>query len=511
MRRFLLLASAVLGAGPILAVTAMPAEPAAAPWPEVARADLDHIRHSFAEDHPGAIDEENPDFRAWLAEGHRQAGDRAAAARDLGDVLGAIRFYVAGFADGHTVFQPAYVPARLVWPGFLTAREGDRFVVRAVAESWPVPLPPAGAELVACDGRPPRELLAEQVLPLVDGRTRLESTYARHAPWLLVRGGGVEAPFYTTCALRLPEGEATGGERDFELRWRGESTASVERQLERAAQRPAAVGIGIEERAPGEHWVHLPTFGPAGGDAERMRQVVERMRELRDARRIVFDVRGNEGGSSTWGRQLVTGLFGEEQAHWRWCVTPGGGGRAMWRVSRGNLAAIRGGLLPQLADRFGEQTDVYAAFRRTGEAMEQALATGELFVPQGGAGEQTLSREGCGPEPANPVAVRTVLLTDGYCGSACLDFADMLLPMPGVVHAGRQTGADTVYMEVRQIELPSGLGSVSLAQKVYRDRRRGHNEPYEPTLRYEGDLSDTGAVERWLREALAARDGADGS
>jgi hypothetical protein len=92
-----------------------------------------------------------------------------------------------------------------------------------------------------------------------------------------------------------------------------------------------------------------------------------------------------------------------------------------------------------------------------------------------------------------------VLLTDGYCASACLDFADWLLNLPGVLHVGRQTDADTVYMDVRNERLPSGLGAFTIAQKVYRDRARGHNEPYEPAHRYDGDLADTGAVQAWVR------------
>ena len=53
-------------------------------------------------------------------------------------------------------------------------------------------------------------------------------------------------------------------------------------------------------------------------------------------------------------------------------------------------------------------------------------------------------------------------------------------------------------MEVRGVTLPSGIASLNLPVKVFRNRPRGHNEAYVPAMRYEGDINDTAAVEKWL-------------
>lgn len=64
----------------------------------------------------------------------------------------------------------------------------------------------------------------------------------------------------------------------------------------------------------------------------------------------------------------------------------------------------------------------------------------------------------------------------------------------GAVQVGRETSADTVYMEIRQASLPSGLAEVAVPMKVYRGRARGNNEPQRPQYVIEGDMSDDAAL-----------------
>ena len=94
---------------------------------------------------------------------------------------------------------------------------------------------------------------------------------------------------------------------------------------------------------------------------------------------------------------------------------------------------------------------------------------------------------------------KVFLLTDAWDASAALDFCDLLLVIAGVIQVGQPTSADSVYLDARwPVALPSGLGDISLPMKVYRDRRRGNNQPYLPALRWEGDITDTAALQRWV-------------
>lgn len=47
---------------------------------------------------------------------------------------------------------------------------------------------------------------------------------------------------------------------------------------------------------------------------------------------------------------------------------------------------------------------------------------------------------------------------------------------------GKTTSADSLYMELRSIPVPSGKGFLNIPTKVYRNRPRGHNVPYVPDI-----------------------------
>lgn len=51
---------------------------------------------------------------------------------------------------------------------------------------------------------------------------------------------------------------------------------------------------------------------------------------------------------------------------------------------------------------------------------------------------------------------------------------------------------------VRGVDLPSGLGTLALAQKVYRGRARANNQAYVPQLPYRGRIGDTAPLQAWV-------------
>jgi len=89
------------------------------------------------------------------------------------------------------------------------------------------------------------------------------------------------------------------------------------------------------------------------------------------------------------------------------------------------------------------------------------------------------------------------VITDPNCMSACLDAVDLWTSM-GAVTAGLETGADTTYMEVRQVKLPAGIGGFSLPMKVFSGRPRGSNQPVSPKYRFDGDIADTVLLQNWV-------------
>ena len=89
------------------------------------------------------------------------------------------------------------------------------------------------------------------------------------------------------------------------------------------------------------------------------------------------------------------------------------------------------------------------------------------------------------------------MLSNGTCGSSCLNFADVVLMVPGVKLIGSSTAADGALMEVRDGKMPSGLGGISIPMKVERGAGRAPLEYYAPDVAYDGLWSDA-AVRAWV-------------
>jgi hypothetical protein len=96
-----------------------------------------------------------------------------------------------------------------------------------------------------------------------------------------------------------------------------------------------------------------------------------------------------------------------------------------------------------------------------------------------------------------PPKGRVYVLTDLGCASACLDAVDLWTAL-GAVQIGQETGADSLYMDIRRVPLPSGFAQAIVPMKVYRGRKRGSNVPAVPVHRYTGDMRDTPALQRWV-------------
>ena len=152
-----------------------------------------------------------------------------------------------------------------------------------------------------------------------------------------------------------------------------------------------------------------------------------------------------------------------------------------------------------MKEQFSDSSANYQFWRSLSEDMKKALSKKADFIKQPEWGEDAI--EGSSSE-YRKTPKHIYFLTDAHCGSACLNLADVLLALPGVTHVGQETSVDTVYMDIRMLSLPSGVGEFSLAQKVYRNRPLGHNESYIPEIIYTDNIQDTPLLNRWFRSKV---------
>jgi hypothetical protein len=483
--RFLFLGLALLFSTAPLA--AQP--PAERDWSVALRQDAQALHDEIAANHPGPVNPRDPKFARRNDAQLALALKRARDARTYGDYFFALREYIASFDDGHMGFG-AYgdTPSHSSWPGFLTdydARGDIRVVSRA--DDAPVPL---GAKLIGCDGRS-ADRVAAMTLGKMWGRWQLESQRRQDGPYLFAPEESRYIRRPSVCTF-----DVDGKRKRITLGWRPIDLGDVLRMV-RAIKHVAPRTFESRILANGTRWFSIPSFDgdPQSPAGKALPPIIATMRDdrpaLSTAPAIVLDLRGNGGGSSDWSRQIAEILWGRGALD----RLPSDGTYVEWRVSRANLDSIKdsyerrreGGVLSPEARTWYETVIA---------GLTAALARGDALWRQPDD-EAEQAQAGTSHTAPPPLAGVVYVLTDEACGSACLDAVDLWRAL-GAVHVGRTTSADTLYMEVRSLKLPSGVTGFSLPMKVYRNRARGSNEPVVPVYSFEGDIADTAAVERWI-------------
>ena len=348
--------------------------------------------------------------------------------------------------------------------------------------------PPVGARLVDCDDATPARLLATRVGAFV-GQWSLEGQREKFGHWLFEdRANPWIAPL-TQCRFMVGAAQKT-----YMLRWNAIASEDLYRHEAEVTERKRPE-FDYRKRPTGDYWLSLPAFGGEPGSApyKALTATIGRMRtdqaDLRTARRVILDLRGNDGGSSEWSKAIADILWGPL---WLSSHRVPGPIAVDWRVSEGNIAALRA-----YVERYRAQG------ASPGEAAWANEALAGLIRSQGAHRvywrqpfAATLARPNRGN--AMPLAKgRIFVVTDNTCFSACLDAVD-LWKAAGAIQVGRETGADTLYIENKLEPLPSGLMRLAVSMKVYRGRARGNNETQKPLHVYPGTMSDDDALAHWI-------------
>ena len=370
------------------------------------------------------------------------------------------------------------------WPGFLTGmRRVDGKDQYAVAFNQDPAAPPVGAVLVSCDGRP-AEALAKEVVGRGAGRWNLTTQRVAYASTLFVDQTNPYVAIPRRCDFTV-EGQT----RSWDMAWRDLSDATRDEGFAAALTPRYTTPIELRNWDRGV-WIGLGGFNgdPASEDGLQLMplkaEITARVDEIRAAPVVVFDLRGNNGGSSAWISAMATTLWGEARVEERRPRSIG----VDWRTSDHNLETIEG-----YKAQLGSNPDVLAWLNEISAGMIAARAEAKDLWRQAG-----------GEEPAatavptdNLMKGRVYVLTDYGCGSACLDAVDLLTAL-GAVQVGQETSADTVYMEIRRQPLPGGRVRAHVPMKVYRGRARGNNVTAVPAHEWTGALSDTAGIEAWI-------------
>lgn len=438
----------------------------ASPWDALFLTDLAATTTLLRDNHPGP--HVDPVFLDVLEEAEQKARAKLEHIEDFTDGARVLTQFANAFEDGHLSLRPILSPSSSRWPGFLTRFDGEQVVVAASTRQDL----PNGTPVTSCRGRSALEWLDEDVVPVTMGLPETSSGRTKAAPF-----------WFVEHILATPPTRCVFGGKTLDVTYDHQTPTS---KLQAKAWALARVQGSFEiTEIDDTFWVRLPTFQPRGNHEAELEAIIEALSGLRASDRIVFDVRGNSGGSSIWGNRIVAALWGQRHAALWTAPLPvfADPTTVTWRASPGNLAYFKG-LEDELSGR-DERSRRW--IKSVLEGLSAAIDKGDPTWVQVNAPQATSDAR----RPPNPVQGEVLFLTDGLCMSACLDFADRILGMPGVRHVGQETSGDTRYMEVRNVRLPSGAMKLLFAQKAYSNRLRGHNVTYTPPVLYRGDGTTT--------------------
>lgn len=458
---------------------------AAALWRELTRLDVETTYTLLKENHPGAAPEAgDPRFVAALEAAHTRALDRAAHVSSLEGHTATLGEMTNSMGDPHLGVSEHHAPREVRWAGIIAGRQADHWVV-ALSEPKIVGAELKGARILSCDGRPIDELARDTLHYISPLET--PAAFAMAAVWLLIDQGN---PFLTapkSCVL-----EHNGQKRTLDLAWQPISRAEL---LEHHwPDTMGQAGFGVRASGPG-YWVGIEELEGRKAQAV-VDDATKQAAQLRAAAYVVVDVRGNGGGSDHYMRELADALYGKPYVDA--ILGPentAGPCQEVFRASPDNIQVMSDLVEPLRKSGDTFEADALVVFL---QKMRTALAAGKGLTGPATCPAWKPPKK----VPASLIHAKVFILSDVACFSSCINGVQFFRQL-GATQIGQPTRADTHYGEIRQIALPSGLSDVGtmLALQPSYPATIG---PFNPVIGYDGDITDTAALERWVRELASA-------
>lgn len=454
------------------------------PWQEMALQDIEAIHMLLTENHPGSVDKYNPSFKNQLELGYQAAKNKIKQIKNYIDYRFIVANYVNGFKDGHLGVYFLLTEKNQLFPGFIVRYQDSKFMI---SESMAPKKIPNNAELLSCDGISIKTIMLKDVFPLHSRNPKLEASWYANTPYLLQDSlPSWEVP-YKKCLIRFHEQDWT-----VELDYSKVSGTYLPEKINHLFG-GVDTTFHVDYLNKNTAWVRLPKFYTKN-DSEliSLRKIIQTSSKLANYKYIVFDLRGNTGGDSSWGEELLSKIYGKNYID-TLVSSLNKNTFIEWRVSKHNLQYLEDSLLNYKKVHKSQSMNVQC-FSDIVQDMKVSLKKDKQLMVEACDGNKA-----CSFKKTEPIShAKPILLTDQFCSSACLDFLDISLKLPGGIQIGLPTSADTTYMDISQAPLPSSIATLSYAMKVYRHRLRGSNEPYLPSTRFSGNMADEQALKEWV-------------
>jgi len=453
-------------------------------WTQVAREDIRFAEETIRTRHAGYI-AGRLSVTEPLETGLRSALTDAGKVRSEQDYLRLMTRFIGGFGDPHTDID-LQLPPR-AWTGIVLDRRDGNYRVAWSEPSWPTPLPPNGAQALTCDDVWIGTYLHTKVHPYNSESEEYPGSWNVAAQRLMFEIGLGWIP--KQCVFALPD----GSRKSYILTPRlvPDQLSPEYVKAVRMRVRPHARPVGLAQVAPDMQWVGMPDFdGAASGTAYEA--LYPKLGALPRSGWVIFDLRGNGGGNSTWGSRALGALYGND-----FMVRIG---KATGYVKYMTANQPTADLL-----RYFMTSPVHAAshasFDKNLGKVEAAMRAGQKMAlvsdDETGAGTGT-------PALVRPHGPRLAAVIDRACFSSCQNFLMQLRKVDDTLVLGEASTGFSPFGEINRFDLPSGRGTLYIPSALYLTSQ-GTREPFIPDISYDGNMADDAELEKWVVRTLRGR------
>ncbi|WP_165725053.1 S41 family peptidase [Pseudoalteromonas sp. SA25] len=439
-------------------------------WRSVTNSDIEAAYSISAQNHPGMFDVNNPTFPDLLKKAKAEAFTLSAQASGPQAHVAAIARFSTILQDGHAgAFSSVDRPARR-WPGFSAVWRGDALKVY-YSEAKNIS---KGDVVSQCDGQNTDTLMRERIFKF-HGEVAQPGHWWQQGWRLLIDEGN---PFLTP--LKACEFvKANGDTYTHVLNW-SVRPKSASKHLENAYNGDELpIDLTWPEKNIG--WIAMPSFSSTDKQTAAYNKVFEKIQQQRSklltAKAVVLDLRHNQGGSSYWSSQIAKGLWAQKVVEQK-ANNTSQNTQVWWRASKDNTDYVE-----SLFSVVKDQPEVLKTLKTVAAGMALSLENDAPFYVE----EKTNTLNNIPQKPlVSDFKTKVFVIVPPQCASACLDALDKFKLFENTTLFGAPSSADSMYMEVRLADLPSGLGKVIVPNKVYVNRARGAGAYYKPDIAYNG-------------------------
>lgn len=468
---------------------------------------LDYIHDAVTQMHPAVLDNNATAFHAWHSVAYEKTKALLPYVHSIADEAALLNYYFSGYQDPHLAGSLAKTPYKFLessatWMGWLLKATASGYEVAYSLDDKNYPA--VGMELISCDNQRIDEILQKNYAPYFDTRWNILSARTKAAAAFTQNtyfSSVLNRPNYKRCTFQAKNGT----QQEYSLQWQTYDPAVID--ASQAWRWSPYKFPAAHEFSPKFLWVTASDFQLNSAEAyQHYQQLLQDLKNARDSAIVVFDLRGNGGGSSVIGSSLLNAFFGDDNAAFleNEIATQLGNTDAQFRASWYFYWSYDFFMKKQKAEH-GENDETVKFLQNILVAMKKSLDAHEDFFLQSAINPKPVDSDKATPAiPSWKYPGLVVVLTDQNCVSSCLDFVDLIKQVPNKLHLGQPTDADTVYTQIASMwhEHMGEAYSFNVPVKKWSKRLRADSEPYIPDVIYEGNIYDDVAVEKWVFDQI---------